>query len=350
MDFNNSSEYEDVKAAILRKYDINPETYRQRFCSLDIEPEESPKELYVRLNELYGKWIQPRNKSVEEIGELIIMEQFLRMLSPELQVWVKEHGPKSAAEASTLADVFVAACNKSQPWSYNGWMAVKAGKDSRRPVASQYHQRSTFGLGKPPIKENQQTQLKKNSNAPICFLCGHEGHFKPLCPKNPAKLTQICYAPRKNAVNESQLSTKITMVKINGENLQALIDTGSTQTLVHRRHVPTNIICTVETVPDGVHGDEKFYPTADMYIEVPGQTYLLNVGVADSLPYPVVLGEDLPVLFDLLNPVPSCNVVVTREKARQMDADSPVLRALPFFGAELETQPGKCRMPCSQKK
>lgn len=40
------------------------------------------------------------------------MEQFLRMLSPELLVWVKENGPKSTAEASTLADVFVAAHKK----------------------------------------------------------------------------------------------------------------------------------------------------------------------------------------------------------------------------------------------
>lgn len=64
-----------MKAAILKEYDINPETYRQRFRSLDVESEESPKEQYVR--------------------ELIGMEQFLRMLSPELQVWVKEHGVKS---------------------------------------------------------------------------------------------------------------------------------------------------------------------------------------------------------------------------------------------------------------
>lgn len=56
MDFIKSSEYEDVKAAILKKYDMNPETYRQRFRSLDIEPEDSPRELDVRLNELFGKW------------------------------------------------------------------------------------------------------------------------------------------------------------------------------------------------------------------------------------------------------------------------------------------------------
>jgi len=38
------------------------------------------------LKELYGKWIRPKGKTVEEIGEIIILEQYLRMLSPELQV------------------------------------------------------------------------------------------------------------------------------------------------------------------------------------------------------------------------------------------------------------------------
>lgn len=50
-----------------------------------------------------------------------------------------------------------------------------------------------------------------------------------------------------------------------------------------------------------------------MYTEVQGQTYLLSVGVANSLPYSVVLGEDVPVVFDLLNPA----------QAKQVAVDSP---------------------------
>ncbi|XP_047218926.1 uncharacterized protein LOC124866918 [Girardinichthys multiradiatus] len=60
MDVDETLNYDNVKTAILKKYDINPETYRQRFCSLYVYPDESPKELYVRLKELFGKWILPR--------------------------------------------------------------------------------------------------------------------------------------------------------------------------------------------------------------------------------------------------------------------------------------------------
>lgn len=62
MDMEDALDYKKVKAAILQKYDINAETYRQRFRSLDVETGESPKELYVRLKELYGKWTSPKGK------------------------------------------------------------------------------------------------------------------------------------------------------------------------------------------------------------------------------------------------------------------------------------------------
>ncbi|XP_057188949.1 uncharacterized protein LOC130553809 isoform X1 [Triplophysa rosa] len=62
--------------------------------------------------------------------EVIILEQFLRMLAPDLQVWIKERDPSSAAEAATLADTFVAARRKTQPWTFKWW---KQSKDSTKP-------------------------------------------------------------------------------------------------------------------------------------------------------------------------------------------------------------------------
>ena len=130
--------------------------------------------------------------------------------------------------------------------------------------------------------------------------------------------------------------------------IKALIDTGSTRTLVHRRYVPN--VCSWETIlVCCVHGDEKPYPTADIFIEVQGQPYLLNIGVADNLQFPVVLGEDLPILYDLLKLVQNCNAAVTRAQAKQSE-HLPTLSALPFFDADLETNPGKSRKSRSQRR
>ncbi|KAL3992396.1 hypothetical protein ACER0C_012021 [Sarotherodon galilaeus] len=104
-----TGDYQKVKEAIFSKYDINEEVYRQRFRDPDIRPGESPKEFYNRLKDLYGKWIQPEKKTKEQVGDAIILEQFYRSLTPELQVWVKERGPKSAQEAAQLVETFQAA-------------------------------------------------------------------------------------------------------------------------------------------------------------------------------------------------------------------------------------------------
>lgn len=41
---------------------------------------------------------------LNDIGEIMIREQFFRMLSPELQLWIGEHNPATAAEAASLVD------------------------------------------------------------------------------------------------------------------------------------------------------------------------------------------------------------------------------------------------------
>lgn len=47
-------------------------------------------------------------------------------------------------------------------------------------------------------------------------------------------------------------------------------------------------------------------------LKVHGQLYLLNICVAQNLPFPTVLGQELPVLCDLLNSSNICNIALTR--------------------------------------
>ncbi len=44
----------------------------------------------------------PQNWTKEDIGEVIVLEQFLRMLAPDLQIWIKERDPKTATEPATF--------------------------------------------------------------------------------------------------------------------------------------------------------------------------------------------------------------------------------------------------------
>ncbi|KAG5282993.1 hypothetical protein AALO_G00037080 [Alosa alosa] len=95
MDPADARDYLKVKDAILAKFEINCEVYRQRFRDPRIQPGETPREFYNRIKDLYTKWMKPTEKTVEEIGETLILEQFLRSLAPDVRVWVKEHDPQT---------------------------------------------------------------------------------------------------------------------------------------------------------------------------------------------------------------------------------------------------------------
>ncbi|GAA6233161.1 uncharacterized protein LOC116730391 [Lates japonicus] len=139
MDIKDSEDYNKVKAAILAKYEITPDTYRRRFWSLKIEPGETPRELYVCLKDLFSKWVRPEKSTVNEISETIILEQFLRMVHPEPEIWIRQHDPKTAEAAARLAEVF-----------------TSARKGSRNAVSWESHQafsrgstRGELGFGQP---------------------------------------------------------------------------------------------------------------------------------------------------------------------------------------------------------
>ncbi len=85
MDIADTLDYNLVKRAVLFKYEINAEIYRQRFRTNLIQEGESPRELKARLKDLFEKWMTPGQQTKEEIGDVIILEQFLKVLNPEIR-------------------------------------------------------------------------------------------------------------------------------------------------------------------------------------------------------------------------------------------------------------------------
>lgn len=120
------------------------------------------------------------------------------MLSPELQVWIREHDAKTAAQAATLADVFVAARKRSQ-WAW------KANRDDRRLNLTQQSQRNfpsaSQSLGGPVFAN----PLKNPKKVPICYLCGQESHTKPMCPKTQPRLLTYVICPGVIRVHKKNL-------------------------------------------------------------------------------------------------------------------------------------------------
>ena len=77
LNVDDAAQYKQVKAAILRRYDINEETYRQRFRTTRKKEGEAYVELAIRLQDLLKKWVA-ECETVEAVLEKVTTEQLLK--------------------------------------------------------------------------------------------------------------------------------------------------------------------------------------------------------------------------------------------------------------------------------
>lgn len=105
MENDEAKDYRQVKAAMFRRYDINDETYRQRFRSIEWKDGEAPLEMLTRLTDLAEKWLKVKDTR-QKVIDNVVQEQFIDMLPEEARVWVKEWKPNSSIEAGKLAKEF----------------------------------------------------------------------------------------------------------------------------------------------------------------------------------------------------------------------------------------------------
>ena len=145
MSTEDASTYEEVKAAVLRRYDISTETYRQRFREGRLKEGETHRELATRLLDLASKWTKECT-TVRDVVEVIVKEQLLDTMPASVPVWVHERMPQDSAEAGQLADDYAQA-------------------------------RKVSGSGHPGGKRGERPVEQRR-----CYGCKQVGHVEQDCP------------------------------------------------------------------------------------------------------------------------------------------------------------------------
>ncbi|XP_060028619.1 zinc finger protein 446 isoform X2 [Erinaceus europaeus] len=118
----------------------DPDVARLCFRTFCYQEAAGPREALARLRELCRRWLRPELRSKEQMLELLVLEQFLGALPPEIQAWAREQRPGSPEEAAALVEGL-----RQDPEPLLGWITARVLRREALPAA----QKSEGSSGSP---------------------------------------------------------------------------------------------------------------------------------------------------------------------------------------------------------
>ena len=173
-----AKDYDRVKIALMKRYDLTEDGYRRKFRASKPEVDESPKQFIVRLDRYLLRWLELSNtaQTFDGLKDLIVKEQFIDSCPKDLAIHQRERAPETLAKIAKIADQYLEAHGKHLFSSA-----------SRKPTVQPERDEAKNMQINPPALHcfKCNTRGHKAVNCPTltrkCFLCGKQGHEARNC-------------------------------------------------------------------------------------------------------------------------------------------------------------------------
>ena len=290
----NCADYDLVKAAVLKSFELVPEAYRQKFRTQRKTENQSYVEFLREKENALDKWCDSKriDGDAEKLRQLILAEEFLNCVPEEVRVHLSERKTDVTYEMAALADEYILTHRKTKEKTFTG-NRVKF-KAELSPE------------GRP--KEGNRRTFQSSSRTVVCYKCGKAGHIAIRCQlgkgpernqTQPRKPQGAVTTPRGN--QSYRPWTKKGMIRgPHGGPVEVSIlrDTGASQSLLLRNKLPKRVIeATRETVMiEGIGGKRVKIPLCKITLKSQWKDGPIKVGVVDKLPMKgisLILGNEV---------------------------------------------------------
>uniref|UniRef100_A0A0E9WWD8 SCAN box domain-containing protein n=1 Tax=Anguilla anguilla TaxID=7936 RepID=A0A0E9WWD8_ANGAN len=108
LSFEDSADYDLVRAAILRTYELVPEAYRQKFRRYAKQDKHTYVEFAREKGQLFVRWCRSQKvETKEQLRGMMVLEEFKNGLPEAITTYLSEQKVIKVSEAAILADEFV---------------------------------------------------------------------------------------------------------------------------------------------------------------------------------------------------------------------------------------------------
>lgn len=186
-----SLDFEKVKSAVLRVYELVPEAYRQKFRRLRKQYNQTNVEFMREKEILFDRWCSSQKvNDFAQLKQLILMEEFKNSLPEKVTTYLNEQKEMDVSKAAVLVDEYMLThkANFERPFGFNKFDKINGnGKEFVKSFPSPVE---SVENPTPSVQNKSNVSEQKSNDNIMCFYCKKRGHISSGCPVLKKKNTK----------------------------------------------------------------------------------------------------------------------------------------------------------------